>query len=214
MATEKHGRAILLAMTSKAATTRAAILERGSRLASIQGLGDMTIGVLAADVRMSKSGLYAHFRSKEALQLAVLDAVADRFVAAVIAPTEEAGSPLLRLRRLVELWCSWTTSSLPGGCLLLSAATEFDDQPGEVRDRIVAIHQAWRDLLEVVIADAANAGELDPATDAGQLAFELTGAVLTCHHAHRLLRDPAAERRAKHALNSLIAGRQANPSER
>ncbi|MGW1507066.1 TetR/AcrR family transcriptional regulator [Streptomyces mirabilis] len=201
-------------MTSKAATTRAAILEHGSRLASIQGLGDMTIGVLAADVRMSKSGLYAHFRSKEALQLAVLDAVADRFVAAVIAPTEEAGSPLLRLRRLLELWCSWTTSSLPGGCLLLSAATEFDDQPGEVRDRIVAIHQAWRDLLEVVIADAANAGELDPATDAGQLVFELTGAILACHHAHRLLRDPAAERRAKHALNTLIASHQAKPSER
>lgn len=192
--------------------TRAVILEHGCRLASVQGLGDMTIGVLSADVQMSKSGLYAHFRSKEALQLAVLDAVADRFVAAVVDPAEEAGSPLSRLRRLLDLWVSWTASSLPGGCLLLSAVAEFDDQPGKVRDRIAALHQSWRTLLESVIAEAASDGELDRLTDAGQLAFELTGAVLAYYHAHRLLRDEAAERRARHALNGLINRHQPDPS--
>ncbi|MFE3293712.1 TetR/AcrR family transcriptional regulator [Rhodococcus sp. NPDC059234] len=200
-------------MASKAARTRAVILEHGSRLASVRGLSDVSIGTLATDVQISKSGLYAHFRSKEALQLAVVDSAAERFASAVVAPAADADSPLSRLQRLLELWVDWTNSSMPGGCLLLSAAMEFDDRPGRVRDRLAELHQSWRALLESTITDATNAGELHPETDAGQLAFELTGMVLAYHQASRLMRDAAAERRVARALHELISGHRVEPSE-
>ena len=124
-------------ITNKGADTRHAVLERAVTLASRVGLGGLTIGTLAEDLQLSKSGLFGHFRSKEALQIQVLDHAAARFVDAVVRPAlaQPRGEP--RLRSLFHRWLDWARSSpMPGGCLFVAAATELDDQAGPVRDRL------------------------------------------------------------------------------
>src|SRR6266540_3709004 len=135
---------------SKGDETRRSILDQALRLASTQGLGQVTIGLLADAAGLSKSGLFAHFKSKEQLQLAVLREASDRFVGAVIAPAlrEPRGEP--RLRALFENWLRWETKAFPGGCPFQAAADELDDQPGPVRDYLVETQRDFFDTLTTV----------------------------------------------------------------
>lgn len=189
----------------KGETTRAAILERGARLASQLGLGGLTIGRLARDLGLSKSGLFAHFQSKESLQIQVLEAAAGRFVETVVRPALASPRGEPRLRALFGRWLRWSKSgALPGGCLFVAAAVELDDRPGPVRDRLVALQRDWLQVIATVagtgISERQFRGDLDPE----QLAHEIYGVMLGYHHASRLLREPRAEVRAHAAFESLL----------
>jgi len=190
---------------SKGEATREAILDAAGRLAGHVGLGGMTIGSLAADTGLSKSGLYAHFRSKESLQIQVLEHTRARFVAQVVAPalTAPRGEP--RVRAIFENWLRWDAQ--PGGCLFVAASSELDDQPGPVRDRLVRDQRDWLDTLAEVFRTGIAEGEFDG--DPEQFAFDLDGVMLSCHMSGRLLDDEAAEARARRAFESLLAAAKA-----
>lgn len=186
--------------------TRGVILDNALDLASVVGLSGLTIGALAARTSLSKSGLFAHFGSKEALQVEVLKAAAERFAEVVIAPARRHQGGLDRLRALCRNWMSWTKScGLSGGCVFLAAALELDDQPGPVRDYVVEAHDRWFDTLVRTVERARRDGDLSADADPTDLAHEINGIYLDYHHASRLLGDPGAEARALRALEALIA---------
>lgn len=186
--------------------TRQAILEQATGLASKVGLDGVTIGALAAELDLSKSGLFAHFRSKEALQLQVLEFGAAQFLEHVIRPSlaEPRGEP--RLRALFDRWLDWTRSSpLPGGCLFVQAAVEFDDRQGSVRERLVGIQRQWLGVIATSLQKGIDAGAFDGGADPEQFAQDVYGVMLAYHHASRLLHDPHAEARARRAFEALLA---------
>jgi AcrR family transcriptional regulator len=190
----------------KGEVTRGAILDRAVLLATQTGLDGLTIGRLAADLDLSKSGLFAHFRSKEALQISVLDAAAARFIEEVVRPTlrESRGEP--RIRSLFARWLAWSRSnSGPGGCIFVAAAAELDDRPGAVRDRLVALQKDWLEMIAIVfrtgVAEGHFRGDLEPE----QFAHDLYAIMLGFHHAARLLRDPRAEARSQAAFERLLS---------
>lgn len=173
---------------SKKALTREAILQQAVRSASQIGISRLTIGSLAGQSGLSKSGLFAHFGSKEALQLAVVQAAQAQFVEEVVKPafTQPRGMP--RLRALFHAWVMRLYGgSMPGGCPLLAAAYEFDDQPGAIRDALVAGQRWQRDTLQRLLQDAQDAGELAAGSDVPLLAFMLFGLIQSAHHDHQLL---------------------------
>jgi AcrR family transcriptional regulator len=190
---------------SKGETTRSAILDHAVKLASQVGLSGITIGRLAQDLRLSKSGVFAHFQSKEALQVQVLETAAQRFVSEVVRPAlaEPRGEP--RLRSLFERWLNWAKSQqTPGGCLFVAASVELDDRPGPVRDRLVELQREWLALLGNVMRAGIAEKEFRPDTDLEQFAHDLYAVMLGYHHASRLLNDPRAEARAHAAFDSLL----------
>jgi AcrR family transcriptional regulator len=183
----------------KGARTRAAILERAVDLASAEGLEALTIGRLAAGLGMSKSGLFAHFGSKQDLQLATVAAAAERFRRAVLEPALELGPGAERLRALTEGYLDRLAAGLyPGGCFWGAVSVEYDDRPGPVRDAIAAALDSWLELLE---REAAEAGAADPA----QLAFELHALTTGANARHRISRDPRVFERARAALERRCA---------
>lgn len=191
---------------SKGLDTRQSILEHAAGLASRLGLEGITIGVLAEELGLSKSGLFAHFRSKEALQLKVLEHAAARFTDVVLRPALAAPRGEPRLRAFFERWLRWPQESrLPGGCFFVQAAAELDDRPGPLRDLLV---QQQRDLLELVASVARTGvveGHFKKDLDVEQLAAELHGIMLAWHHASRLLHDPHADARAATAFEALVS---------
>jgi len=191
--------------------TRRAILQRATGLASKVGLGGLTIGALAEALQLSKSGLFAHFRSKETLQLQVLEFGATVFVENVVRPALAVARGEPRLRALFENWLAWTRSSpLPGGCLFVAATTELDDRPGPVRDRLVQLQRQWLDVMAISFQKGIAEGHFRPDADPEQFAHDLYGVMLTFHHASRLLKDARAEARARRAFDTLLAA--ARPS--
>lgn len=190
----------------KGERTRGVILERAVALAYRLGLEGVTIGALATEVGMSKSGMYAHFRSKEALQVAVLDAAAQDFAAAVVEPALRAPRGEPRLRALVDRWLACGRDGRPGCCLFVKAGTELDEQPGPVRDRLVALHEQLDDTVARIVAGGVQEGRFRSGTDPRQVAADLYGVILGFSHRHRLLGDPRAEERARAAVDALIAG--------
>ena len=191
-------------LETKGRRTREAILARGVDLACRVGLGGLTIGTLAADVGMSKSGMYAHFGSKEALQLAVLDAAAQDFTAAVVAPALAQPRGEARIRALVDRWLACGIARQPGGCLFVKASTEVDEQEGPVRDALRAHHAGLYRTLARIVTDGVAEGRLRSDADPDQFASDVYGVMLAFYHAHRLLGDPAAEARARAAVEALI----------
>ena len=180
--------------------TRRAILRKAVNLASLEGLEGLTIGRLASSLRISKSGLFAHFGSKEDLQCAVVDEARDIFVDAVIRPAFEFRG-LDRLRALCENWLSYGKAGVfPGGCFFSAASLEFDDRPGRVRDRIVELMMKWLGHLEHAARDAQSAGEIRKDMDVGQLAFEIQALAMGANWSSRLFRDPNAFRAARAAI--------------
>jgi AcrR family transcriptional regulator len=186
--------------------TRTAVVDHALRVASRVGFEGLSIGNLARDLGMSKSGLFAHFQSKEALQLQVLEAAAARFVEAVVTPALRAPRGEPRLRAMFERWIGWSEAcGLPGGCLFVAAAVELDYQDGPVRDALVRQQLDWLAALARAARIAVEAGHFRPEVDPEQFAHDLYAIVLGYHHAHRLLRRPDARARAERAFEALLA---------
>ena len=197
---------------SKGEQTRAAILDAALAIASKLGLEGLTIGSLADATGMSKSGLFAHFGSREDLQLAVLDHAAQRYGTNVFVPALKIERGLPRLRVLFERWLQWSNESgLPGGCIMISAAAEYDDRPGAIRDAVIAYQRQGTAISEKAVRLAIEEGHLKPTTDPEQIAFEMLGIVLANHNHRRLLGDKEARRRSMTAFEELIARHAAQP---
>ena len=190
---------------SKGDTTRERILERASRLASRDGLEGISIGGLASELGLSKSGLFAHFGSKEELQLEILKATGQRFEAQVIRPALKAARGEPRVRQLFDNWLQWIQddSSL-GGCVFLAAATELDDREGRPRDLLVDLQRQLQDTLARAARTAVEAGHFRADLDCPQFAFELFSLLLGHSHFRRLLRDPRTDSRTRAAFARLL----------
>ncbi|HUP64423.1 MAG TPA: TetR/AcrR family transcriptional regulator [Thermoanaerobaculia bacterium] len=189
----------------KGERTRRAILETAVDMASAEGLEGLTIGRLASGLEMSKSGLFAHFGSKEELQLACVEAAREIFLSEVIRPALRAPRGIARLRALCEQWISYAERKVfRGGCFFDAAAAEFDSRPGEVRDRVAATWRDWLAMLESAARKAQEVGELDPEIDPSQVAYELNALVTAANRSSQLLEDEAAWNRARSAARRLI----------
>ncbi|HYU71027.1 MAG TPA: TetR/AcrR family transcriptional regulator [Burkholderiales bacterium] len=190
----------------KGEQTRALILNEAVAFASQVGLEGLSIGSLAERLDMSKSGLFAHFGSKEDLQVRTLRRAQELFLEQVVSPAVKQDQGLPRLRALFSNWLAWLESNedLPGGCLMLAASAEYDDRPGPVRDLLVAGQRELRGAIAKAIRLAIDEGHLKPQTDPWQLTFELFGIVLAAQHDLRLLGDARALERAGDALERLI----------
>lgn len=175
------------------------------------GLTGLTIGTLASATGLSKSGLYAHFGSKEDLQLAVLAHAAREFAEEVVIPAlgQPRGEP--RLRALFENWISSGVMRSPGGCLFVKSSAELDEQEGAVRDQLADDHRQLYASIARIVGTGIEEGHLRPDVDADQFAAELDGIMLAFYHWHRLLDDPLAEQRARTAFERLLA--QSRPQE-
>ena len=197
---------------TKGEQTRTAILDAALAIASRLGLEGLTIGSLADATGMSKSGLFAHFGSREDLQLAVLEHAAQRFGDRVLRPALKIDRGLPRMRALFERWLDWTNESgLPGGCIMISAAAEYDDRPGPIRDAVIAYQRLGASIEEKAVRLAIEEGHLRPDTDPEQIAFEMLGIVLANHNHRRLLGDKEARKRSLVAFEELIARHAALP---
>lgn len=199
----------------KGPTTRARIIDDAIRLASVEGLSGLTIGRLAERAGMSKSGLFAHFDSKESVDLAVLDAAIARFRDQVVLPAlrEPRGEP--RIRALIAGWYAWATdAALPGGCILIQAAVELDDQPGRARELVAEATRQWMDALRRAACIAIEEGHFDAKLDPAFFAFQVQGILLATHQAHRLLRTPGTAARMRRALDALLASAHAGAPRR
>ncbi|MFO1464011.1 MAG: TetR family transcriptional regulator [bacterium] len=185
--------------------TRQTILEHAAALASQVGLEGLSFGRLAEDLNLSKSGLFAHFKSLQALQIKVLEHAADRFAETVVRPALKAPRGAPRLRALFEYWRRWPKASrMAGGCFFVAAATELDDRPGPVRDLLVNQQKDWLDTLATVVRGAIAEGHFHKQVDPEQFVYELYGIMLAYHYAVRLLADPKAERWAETAFAFLM----------
>jgi AcrR family transcriptional regulator len=189
---------------TKGDETRTAILDEATELASLVGLGGLTIGTLAAATKLSKSGLYAHFASKEALQVQVLEHARGRFTDIVIRPTLAAPRGEPRLREFFERWLRWQSEAFGGGCIFVDAASEFDDQEGPVRDELVRTERDKLESVTLIVGTAVTEGHFRADVDPEQFAYELEGIILAHHHARRLMRDAGAEARARRAFERLL----------
>ena len=201
---DKNERSYYIDIMTKGQDTKERILGEALDLASTVGIEGLSIGELAKATEMSKSGLFAHFDSKEDLQLEVLRTGSAHFIETVVAPAlrEPRGEP--RVRALFERWLAWETLRT-GGCPFMAATFELDDRPGPVRDALVATQQDWVDTLVTAIKIAIDEGHFREDLDANQLAFEIYGAFMAFHLYHRLLREPKAHTRATDALEQLLS---------
>jgi AcrR family transcriptional regulator len=191
--------------TTKGERTRAAILDAALRIVSKAGLDGLTIGTLADATGMSKSGLFAHFGSREELLLAVLAHGQAEFTEFVFQPAMAKARGLARLKSMFTNWLDWTESAeLPGGCPMIGGASEFDDKPGPVRDMLAGGQRTWIDTLKRTVRQAIEEGQLPHDTDPEQIAFEMFGIALVVHHHRRLLGYPKARARALAALDKLL----------
>jgi len=190
----------------KGERTKTLILDDALALAGEVGLEGLSIGSLAGRLGLSKSGLFAHFGSKEDLQLATLQHGQRRFEATVFRPALAIPRGLPRLRALFDNWLHWIARvARPGGCVLLAAAMEYDDRPGPVREALVAGQRELRGAVAKAVRLAIQEAHLCSDTDPWQLAFEVTGILLAAHHDRGLLDDPRALNRARAAFERLIA---------
>ena len=190
--------------TAKGAATRDLILDRAYTIACRAGLEGLSIGDLAQASDMSKSGVFAHFGSREDLQLAVIDYGGQRFAERVFQPALRSPRGAARLRAIVAGWFDWVRENR-NGCLIMGAVGEYDSQPGPQRDRVVALLERWRSEISRAIAMAVDSGELRADTDARQLAFEIFGIALALHQDTRLFDPVQARAQAERAFDRLIS---------
>ena len=194
-------------MASKGDETRQSILGKAFEVACVAGVGGLTIGRLAEETGMSKSGLFAHFGSKEALEVAVVDEASRQFVQAVMVPAlaQPRGEP--RIRAMFMNWLAWGTR--PGGCFFVAASAELDDRPGPARDALSRANKDWLDELATATRIAQSEGHFHKDLDPHQFAYEAYSIMLGAHFYHRFLRDPKAGARTRTAFDSLLAAARA-----
>jgi len=191
---------------SKGDATRAAILDAALAQASEAGFESLTIGGLAERTGLSKSGLFAHFGSREELQVAAIEAAAARFAETVFVPALKAKRGLPRLRALFDLWLGWTErGGLEHGCPMPAAAVEFDDRPGPVREAVVEHFGRLERELGRAVELTIGQGHFRSDLDVGQFVFDMLGVILAYHHRSRLFDRVQAEARARAAFDRLVA---------
>ena len=189
----------------KGQQTRAAILDAALGQASHMGLEGLSIGALAELMGMSKSGVFAHFGSREELQISVVREYHERFEAEVFKPCMSQPRGLPRLRALFERWVRRVSQEIDSGCIYISGAVEFDDRPGPVRDALVEMVRAWHQALGRAIELAVEEGHLPADADPQQMLFEIHGLILALHHDARFLRTPGAPDRARAGFERILA---------
>jgi AcrR family transcriptional regulator len=190
---------------SKGQHTRQQILDVAFDQASRLGLEGLTIGKLAEAMEMSKSGVFAHFKAREELQLAVIDHATQIFLATVFHPALAFPRGLPRLRAIVENWFARMDSGSKRGCVFLSGAWEYDDRPGPLREALADCQRRWRGDLALCVTHAIEKGQLNSATDPYQVAFEIFALVTALHHDVRLLDEEHSRGRARAAFERLLA---------
>ena len=196
----------------KGRQTRATILDAALALASHMGLEGLSIGALAEVTQMSKSGVFAHFGSREELQISVVREYHAKFEAEIFEPSMKAPRGLPRLRAMYDRWFKRVSVEIDAGCIYISGAVEFDDRPGPVRDALVSMVQAWHNALERAIRMAIACGHLRADTDPQQMLFEVHGLILALHHDARFLRRPGADARARAGFENVLSHYIAAPT--
>ena len=182
--------------------SRAAILDEAAKLATVEGIGGLSLGRLADEVGMSKSGLFAHFGSKEELQLATIGAASQIFDEQVLDPAAKASAGLDRLRALLSAYLRYVEGgTFPGGCFFATVLVEVSMQPGAVRDRLIAFLGDWIGLLEAAIRDAQGEGEIDAKEDPAQLAFELESFLLLANTQFAVVHSSEPIKRGRSAID-------------
>ncbi len=191
----------------KGQLTKAAIVESALGLATQMGLEGLSIGGIAEAMQMSKSGVFAHFGSREELQISVIREYHHRFETEVFyaALKEERGLP--RLRALFANWVKRTSAEIDSGCIYIGGAVEFDDKPGPVRDALVESVQTWLGALNRAVIQAKECGHLKADTDEQQMAYEIHGLILALHYEARFLKAPGSIDRANKGFANILASR-------
>ena len=187
--------------------TRQSILDRAVDIASLEGLEGLTIGRLADDLDMSKSGLFAHFGSKEELQLATVAAASQRFIDEAFRPALKAERGYPRLLAICEAWISYVRRNVfPGGCFFAAASFEFDGRPGPVRDMVASVMDEWMRAIEKAVRAARDEGHLSTDADPKQIAFEINSLFFGANFAYQLRGDKKALDRAYRAIETRLEG--------
>ncbi len=190
---------------SRTGQTRAAILREAAQMATVDGLNGLSIGGLAHAIGLSKAGVYAHFGSKEQLQLATIETARARFVDEVIRPGLAAPQGIRRLLAICEAFLSHVERRVfPGGCFFVAATAEVGPRPGPVRDAIARQQRRWLDLLERLVREAQQLGEVSADLDAQQLAFELEALLVAANSMFLLYGDGLAFERARVAIRQRL----------
>ncbi len=190
---------------AKGQQTKAAIVDAALRMAAQIGLEGLSIGALADVMGMSKSGVFAHFGSRDELQVSVVREYYARFKREVFEPAMQQARGLPRLRALFEHWMRHTSAELDSGCIFISGAVEFDDRPGPVRDALIAAVSAWMEAMERAAAQARQEGHLAADVDERQVTFEIHGLILVLHYEARFLQRSGAMQRAVRGFDNILA---------
>ena len=188
--------------------TKARVLDSALGIVSESGLELLTIGKLATSIGMSKSGLFAHFKSKEKLQLEVLRHAAELFTDTVLKPSLKKPRGIQRIRAVYENWNRWADNELPGGCIFIAASFEYDDRPGPVRDYLYDLQSKWIKSLSLIARHAVKVGVFKPETDCGQFAYEMFSLMIGYHHFKRMLTSERAKNMQDMAFENLISRHQ------
>lgn len=189
----------------KGQLTRAAIIEQALQSATQVGFEQLSLATLAADTHMSKSGLYAHFKSKEALQEAVLARAMERFSEIVVQPAMRQNRGVARLETLFDGYLTWIAGAvIEGGCVFMALSQEYRNRPGVIRDRLVQAFKDWHSTIVRVVTDAVDEGDLRADTDARQFAFEMAGIGMSFQSSSRLMARADAEVMARRAFKRLV----------
>ena len=192
----------------KGELTRAAILDVELDMSSRDGLEGLTIGLLADKMNMSKSGVFAHFGSREDLQMEVLKLYHYRFEQEVFFPSMKEPRGIARLQSMFARWVKRVSVEIASGCIYISGAVEYDDRPGPIREALVAMVRAWQGALLRCVEQSIATGDLKADTDAQQLVYEMYGLILALHHDARFLRVPGSIERAQAGFVRLLASYQ------
>ncbi len=196
----------------KGQQTKHAIVEAALGLATQIGLEGLSIGALAEVMGMSKSGVFAHFGSREELQISVVREYHDRFEQEVFYPAMQQPRGLPRLRALFANWMHRTSAEIDSGCLYISGAVEFDDRPGPVRDALAASVMTWHSALQRALTLSQQCGHLRADADEKQVAFEIHGLILAWHYEARFLKSPGSIEHANQGFENILARYSASPS--
>lgn len=196
----------------KGEMTRATILEAALELASQNGIEGLTIGLLAEKMKMSKSGVFAHFGSREDLQIDVIRLYHKHFEEDVFYPSIQEPRGLPRLEMMFSRWLDLVTLEIARGCIYISGAVEYDDRPGEIRDELVEMIETWRAALERCVCQAIETGELRTDIDVAQIVYEMYGLILAVHHDARLLRRQDSVQQARRGFERLINNCRSMPT--
>jgi AcrR family transcriptional regulator len=197
----------------KGQQTRATILDAALSLASQMGIEGLSLGALAEVTGMSKSGVFAHFGSREELQISVIREYHERFEEEVFRPAISQPRGLPRLRALFDRWVAKVATEIDSGCIYISGAVEFDDRPGPVRDALAGMVLLWHGALDRAIRQSVDMGQLRPDTDSMQMLFEIHGLILSLHHDARFLRSSGAVDRARVGFDRVLQYHAVGPLE-